>query len=440
MAAMAIKELAAAIGAEVIGDADPTRIVDGVAGADGASEQSERNYVAYWPTWMEAGLALQAIHCAALVVPTRWARERWARIQEKNLRLDAMRNVVFLGVPVRAESVDADLFAAQQRAAHALGVEAIEWRRPETVASAARGQKRHVRNTGTAMGGGSPSHEDRVAADVARGRLPTSTFLLCRLPIFSPAVQPVTRDGKTWFPTAWGKARVTGRLGQRHADVLAAIMARGAAARIPDGGVEIAVAAADLRRTARVSGGQLSRLLDELRSARVEVDVHSTAGRAGFTGDGQILDDRIRTVGAHPASANLKNHGDAGAVTLRFRLGRLFVALWREDFPLYQSTGELSELRGLTSGVSQAVVRFCSTHAKQPAGGWYVDTVLRVVTGEPQLSGQRLRDGRRALRRDAEALRGRFGIVIDGRRIRSESVEHRPEGTENVGHRPEGSP
>ena len=434
---MTIRELAGAIGAEIVGDADGSGVVDGVAGAEGAKEQSGRRYVAYWPAWMPR-LTMCEAACAALIVPLRFARERWNAPPDA-IR-GAMHRIAFLGVDAH---VDADLFAAQQRAAQALGVEAVEWRRPED-ADAPRKPKRNRACVGEATREQAPQcvRDDRVAADVSRGRLPTTTFLLCRLPVFSPTQRPQERDGKAWFPTPWGKAKVKGRLGQRHADVLAALMSRGAAAQIPDGGIAVSVAVADVCRAARVSSGQLDVLLRQLRKAEIEIDAPATAAREAFTGTGGIIDHFSRATRAHHGTANLKGQDEnGGAKVLELRLGKFFVALWRNDFALYQPSGELAAIQGLTSGVSQAVARFCKTHSTQPKGGWRVDTVLRAVAGE-HLEGSKLRDARRALRRDAEALRWNFGIVVapsnnGGGRVCLENVEQMPGSVEQM---PEAKP
>ena len=49
---------------------------------------------------------------------------------------------------------------------------------------------------------------------------PTSTVLQARVMIYQPSRKPVQRMGE-WMETRFGRCRVTGRLGQRHADIVA---------------------------------------------------------------------------------------------------------------------------------------------------------------------------------------------------------------------------
>ncbi|MCE1183750.1 MAG: ABC transporter ATPase, partial [Rhodocyclales bacterium] len=44
-----------------------------------------------------------------------------------------------------------------------------------------------------------------------------------RVRLFQPSIRPVARKGE-WLETAWGRCKVTGRLGQRHADMLEAVL------------------------------------------------------------------------------------------------------------------------------------------------------------------------------------------------------------------------
>lgn len=376
MAGMTIKDLARAIGAEVIGG-DPTRIVDGVADVGGATEQRDRAYVAYWPSWMASGFALQSIHCAALIVPLRWARERWALVEDKNLRLDVMRSVTFLGVDVGRETVDADLFAAQQRAAEALGVEAVGWQRAKS-----RGAK-----SGTTRG--VACETDRVAQDVARQRLPTTTHAFERLRV-REASRLATKREKESSPrhvkTAWGEASVRGDLTEVHGLVLAAVMRGGRARLLPGGQVEVEFTLGDICRALGAKKGKWPlALLDDLLDARLDVRVNATAARGEILEKGHILDRVTEERRPCPGASNL-----TGAVTgkrrrskktsvapftrvMRVRVGDLFLALWRKDYCIYETREELAALYSMHRNVSRMVARFCRTHDAEQSEGYSED-------------------------------------------------------------------
>lgn len=49
--------------------------------------------------------------------------------------------------------------------------------------------------------------------------VPTSTAFQARVVIYQPSKKPLERKGQ-WIYTSFGKCRVTGRLGQRHADIV----------------------------------------------------------------------------------------------------------------------------------------------------------------------------------------------------------------------------
>jgi hypothetical protein len=381
---MTIKDLAAVIGAEIFGG-DPERIIECVAGPQGPTEQSDRHYVAYWPGWMNSGLALQAVHCAALVVPKRWARERWAMVEEKNLRQDVMRNVAFLGVDVRPESVDADIYAAQQRAAKALGSEAVEWRNPrqeEVPTAAAIDSQRN----------------DRVARDIARQGLPTSTYALERLRVRETSRLATKREKNSpprHVKTAWGEASVRGDLTEVHGLVLAAVMRGGRAQMLPGGQVEVEFTLGDICRALGAPKGKWPlAMLDDLLDARLDVRVNATGTRGELIEKGHILDRVTEERRPCPGASNLtgtlagkhrrskKSRIAPFTRVMRVRIGDLFLKLWREDYCVYESPEELATLYSMRRNVSRMVARFCKTHDADQSEGYTEDYLAGLADPE----------------------------------------------------------
>ncbi|MCU8035687.1 MULTISPECIES: hypothetical protein [unclassified Shewanella] len=69
--------------------------------------------------------------------------------------------------------------------------------------------------------------------------VPTSTVLQARVMLYQPSLRPKEMQGD-WISTSFGRCRVNGRLGQRHADVVEAIMYTAERKReISDGGIVI---------------------------------------------------------------------------------------------------------------------------------------------------------------------------------------------------------
>ena len=104
--------------------------------------------------------------------------------------------------------------------------------------------------------------------------VPTSTALQARVMIYQPSQRPQERKGQ-WMDTVFGRCRVTGRLGQRHADIVESMLYVAERRRdVSDGGIELLVDPARLRRTLsdhQYSHDRIIKLLTDLRAATVEI-------------------------------------------------------------------------------------------------------------------------------------------------------------------------
>ncbi|MDA8253897.1 MAG: ABC transporter ATPase [Rhodospirillales bacterium] len=204
---------------------------------------------------------------------------------------------------------------------------------------------------------------------------------------------------------------MSGRLGQRHADVVEAICATALARReIEDGGIELLVDPHQVRRA--VSGGrgqysseQLHVLLADLRGAVVEIETPELAAQ-GQRIIGGLLDHWI------PSSRSVADPLTGSTRQLwRVRLGVALAALIRADAAIWRDPAPIAALR---SGVSQAVARHVLTHSATPRGGWRLDGLLDAVGA--RADGRARREARAAVRADADGLAA-VGIVIDGDRV-----------------------
>lgn len=265
-----------------------------------------------------------------------------------------------------------------------------------------------------------------------RALVPTSTRTQARVVLFQPSQRPGRRTGD-WQVTSWGRVRVSGRLGQRHADTLEAICWTAIARRdIEDGGIELLVDPHSVRRVMttggpgpqeekadpdpgqkkkkkgppRYSSEQLHVLLADLRAAVIEIETPELA-RDGQRIIGGLLDHWI------PSRRAVMDPLTGGVRQLwRVRLGVALMALIRQDAAIWRDPAPIARLG---SGVSQALARHILTHRAAPRGGWRLDGLLDAVGA--RADGRARRVARQAVRADAAGL-AELGIAIEGDRVR----------------------
>lgn len=235
-------------------------------------------------------------------------------------------------------------------------------------------------------------------------KLPTTTVSPARLRLCQPTQRPTYMTGEK-INTSWGWCKVTGRFGQRHQDVLEAFMWNAEDSRqIEDGGVELLVDPARVRRTLSDSGyslGRLRILIDDLMGVTIELK-----GTNGLWAIGGLLDHVVES------PATKRDPLTNGTRHLwRVRLGLAFVQLIKNDVPLRYDPAPITRLQ---NGVSQAVARHVLSHESTPNGGWKLDGLIEAVCGE--LGSSMIRHRRRELRIDSHTL-SEIGIIIDGERV-----------------------
>jgi hypothetical protein len=247
------------------------------------------------------------------------------------------------------------------------------------------------------------------------GNYPTTTVALARVQLFQPSQRPTARRGD-WIETAWGRVRVSGRLGQRHADVYEAIRHTALDSRERDGQTDLLVDPARVRRTIgqQYSYSTLWRLIDEIMQAVIEIDTPSVRAL------GHLIDSVIES------KKRVYNPLGGERTLWVVRLGLVARAFDLHDLPLYYDPAPIARLQ---HGISQAVARHVLTHAQMPRGGWTLDGLIVAVAG--YIGEQAMRDARRRVRADAAGL-AELGVEIDDDRVRRvaqrpDSVAQRPD-------------
>lgn len=234
----------------------------------------------------------------------------------------------------------------------------------------------------------------------------TAPVTPARIRLFQPSQRPIWRKGE-WISTSWGRCKVDGRLGQRHADLLEAILYCAERRQEEDAGtVRLLVDPSRVRRVmsdARYSPKQVWCLLRELRACTIEIETPDLRIMGGLIESAEYTKKETRH---DPLSG-----GDRRLWTVR--LGKAWAELMRRDMVMAYDPSPITRLE---HGISQAVARFLLTQSisRQPNGGWKLDTLILVTTDEP--SSQKMRDARRRLRADSAGL-DRLGIEVspDGR-------------------------
>lgn len=233
---------------------------------------------------------------------------------------------------------------------------------------------------------------------------PTSTVTPARVRMFQPTQRPTASAG-AWIGTSWGRCRVVGRLGQRHADLLESVLFVAEKRRtIEDGGIELLVDPARLRKCLsddRHSFGRIKTWLEELMQAVIEVQT------VKISVIGHLLDhiEESPKTKSNPLTGGTRH-------LWRVRIGKPLVVLLENDMHLFHDPAPIARLQ---HGISQAVARHVLTHKTEPRGGWYMDTLIQAVAGD--VCSQAMRDARRRLRDDTAGLQA-IGLAVEGDRIR----------------------
>ena len=231
-----------------------------------------------------------------------------------------------------------------------------------------------------------------------------STVHQSRVPIFSPTRRP-TKRVQCAVETAWGRVRVTGRLGQRHRDLLDALddstlqkvtTTDGCQHRLVDPHKLRAILG---RKGGRAAAGMVEGLVKDLTEALLQIDTTS-----GLHILGHIFDEARWHEGAGPGEA--ARFGRDARRLYRLKMGAAWCQFIQKDL---QFSYDRKLIGALQYGVSQAVARLLLTH--RGCTRVEVDTALEQVGVGPG-ERQPLWDARRRLAGDREGLLG-LGIVIN---------------------------
>ena len=236
--------------------------------------------------------------------------------------------------------------------------------------------------------------------------VPTFTVTPYRIILFQATQRPVYKVALT-TETSWGRCKVTGRIGQRHADIVEAILFVAEKKRTVCGELELLVDPAKVRKLLSDAGYSHARLwsnLREIMSAVIELEPKDKRFRAM----GHIIESVIESPATRPDPLT------GGQRHLwRVKVGDALLALMQHDLHLMYDPTPITRLK---NGISQAAARHILSHKSEPNGGWKLDSIIQFVVGEEPLSSVSLRHRRREIRSDADGL-AVVGITIDNDRL-----------------------
>lgn len=245
-----------------------------------------------------------------------------------------------------------------------------------------------------------------VAVSEIFRRLPTTTIHQSRLQLYQPTRRPKWLERV--ITTPWGTAKVRGKLGQVHADIIEAICRHAEDYRTvaATGQLQMLVDPYQVRIT--VGGGTpysrdtLWKMLTELRETSITLE----APGHGLKILGGIL-DRVEESSATKITRTTGRPRQMWRVTF----DPAFAALLQDDLQLHYDPAPLAKIE---TGVAQAIARHVLTHRDDPVGGWVIDTLINLVGAGGNSVAMR---HRRAEIRDASESLKKVGIFVVGDRI-----------------------
>lgn len=239
--------------------------------------------------------------------------------------------------------------------------------------------------------------------------LPPSTVHTVRLALFQATRRPRPHSG-VCLNTPWGSVCISGRLGQQHADTMAALLAEAEGVREEKDKILLLVDPARVKKATRQSSGDgFKTIVKELASAVVEIKSPLSLACMGHLVDTiDLARDSYGRVLVRE-NPNPRSRLPRLRPMWRVHLGIPLVRLIRQDIWVWRLPYQ--KISRLRHGASQAIARLVLSHRDQPQGGWILQRLLEVVHSPGQLRRRMME-----VREDAQALAA-IGVHVVGNRV-----------------------
>jgi len=250
--------------------------------------------------------------------------------------------------------------------------------------------------------------------------LPTSTVNQSRIGLFQATRRPILLADHV-VKTKWGSVSVSGRLGQKHSDVLESILfCAELEAKTEDRRIKVLVDLYRVRKHADIaSSKEVNKIIKEIMAAVVSVDFPSkNGGRCQSVGH---LIDYIRH--AQKSNGDLVTRNNPINRTQRplwtIELGKALSDIIENDHWITQDPLPIAKI---SSGICQAIARHVRSHQTIPRGGWILPNLISLLIG-CDASKQQLRDRVREVKLGNEALQA-IGILVQDGRVNVEKMRN----------------
>jgi len=243
------------------------------------------------------------------------------------------------------------------------------------------------------------------------------TETLNRFPIFEATLRAEARTRTFENKNKHCKITVSGRLGQNHKSLLEAILYKRKfykAYKDEEGKPHIKILYSEYEVKKHLSKSVYSKerykaLLDDMKEAYVKIEKEDRII------EGKLIEDvTISHKYSKRTKSNLPGLKNQEIPYCVLTLGDVTTQLILEEFKFTYDPKPITT--ELTSGISQAIVRYINTHSRHPNAGYHLKELVQNL--KENVEGQEWYNVKTFLKKDADKLKRFFGIVIDFKKDR----------------------
>jgi hypothetical protein len=234
-----------------------------------------------------------------------------------------------------------------------------------------------------------------------------------RLPIFEPTIKAQYKTRV--FENKYGKLTVKGRLGQVHKNLLETIFYEKELYDFFEDGDnkylkvlyhEYKVRKYMSKSSSSYCGEAYNRLIDDMKQAYIELETNKVKVK------GPLILEKTASKITKKTKSTLPGLRGKEIPLVVITFGPVITTLFEKEL---RFTYDPKPILSLSSGISQAIVRFLKTHKNHPSAGYHLKPFIENLV--ENVEGEKWHDIRRFLKKDLETLKT-LGIFIDFKRDR----------------------
>jgi len=247
----------------------------------------------------------------------------------------------------------------------------------------------------------------------SRCNIPTSTVHQSRINLFQATRRPRLLSNYE-VKTPWGAVSVSGKLGQKHSDVLESLLYSAEnSANVEDGRIKILVDLYQVKKNAGIaSSKEVDQVIKEIMSAVVRVDFPSKSG-GRCQSVGHLIDHMRHAVKKNGDPVTRKSPINGTPRPLwTIELGKALSDIIKHDHWIKEDPLPIAKL---TSGICQAIARHVRSHKYHPRCGYILTNLIMQLIGN-DAPKQQLYDRTREVNLGKQSLRA-IGIIVHNGRV-----------------------